>query len=442
MRRKCLSYISAVLVMCLLTACANGAQPSENGTIETKPYGTEDGSEKATGDSIADTGSQSIGANDSETENQGYNPSNSEPTEDDPVDSEIKDTSSVDEPTENPFEKETASDNDVSDNPVESEPVDSENESEKESEPEKLEYTFTNYDSAKIMYASSRVNIRNLPSSKGKKIGKLIQRQPIEVTGECNETGWYVVVYEETIAYVSNKYLSEDRISLEDANDDEVWWDDEEIAAVPIPEPRYEMYTFRKIGSSTTPSDEDGWHFEGGYRYFKWVVGDGEEESGHWVAMYEGMSDNLWELANLIEYIDEGFDWEWSKPFREGRWEGEEVRPDEIMWIYLGGGECERIYNPEKNSPSTPEPEYGTITYELPQDQWKWSPFMVWDRWDEDKNSWVRYARERGSTNWGQKKEVIEAIALKEIPLRTDKGEDEEIIEYPVFWVYFGEGPR
>lgn len=357
MRRKCLSYIATVLVMCLLTACVNNAQSFESGTIETESYGTEDGSEKSTGDSIVDTESQMIDANDSEMENQGNNSSNSEPTEDNPVDSEpteepadteIKDTTSEDKPTENTSEKDSSSEDNSKDEPVDTEvkdepteePADTEKDSEKEPEPEKPEYTFTKFDSAKTMYASSKVNVRNLPSSNGKKVGELIQRQPVEVTGKCNETGWYEVVYEGKVGYVSNNYLSENRVSIGDATDEEVWWEEEE--AYKQPEPVYGVYTMVDNGDSWNPSEDSGWHYERGTKSYVWVVDNAETSEGHWEAKYEGHKDNRCSLDVLIPWLDKGFRWDFKEPTRDGAYEGEEIVPDFTVWVYLGGGEVEK----------------------------------------------------------------------------------------------------
>ena len=48
-------------------------------------------------------------------------------------------------------------------------------------------YTFT--DIAAVMYAQNTVNVRNLPSTDGNKLGRLSANDEITVTGQCNETG-------------------------------------------------------------------------------------------------------------------------------------------------------------------------------------------------------------------------------------------------------------
>ena len=69
----------------------------------------------------------------------------------------------------------------------------------------KLEYTYTELD--KTMYANKEVNVRDLPSADGNKLGGLSHAQEVHVTGQCNETSWYRIEFKEGIAYVSNSYL-------------------------------------------------------------------------------------------------------------------------------------------------------------------------------------------------------------------------------------------
>lgn len=73
----------------------------------------------------------------------------------------------------------------------------------------KLEYTYTDLD--KTMYAKSSVNVRSLPSTDGEKLGGLSKAQEVHVTGQCNETSWYRIDYNGSVAYVSNSYLVNDK---------------------------------------------------------------------------------------------------------------------------------------------------------------------------------------------------------------------------------------
>ena len=73
----------------------------------------------------------------------------------------------------------------------------------------KLEYTFTEF--AKTMYVKSTVNVRDLPNKDGEKIGSLDGSQEVSVTGQCAETGWYRINYNNGIAYVASDYLADEK---------------------------------------------------------------------------------------------------------------------------------------------------------------------------------------------------------------------------------------
>ena len=66
-------------------------------------------------------------------------------------------------------------------------------------------YTYSEV--SQTMYAKSAVNVRDLPSTDGKKIGSLKASQEITVTGKCNQTGWYRFDLNGTTGYVSDKYI-------------------------------------------------------------------------------------------------------------------------------------------------------------------------------------------------------------------------------------------
>jgi len=69
----------------------------------------------------------------------------------------------------------------------------------------KLTYTFTDDDAKK--YAKSSVNVRDLPSTDGNRLGSLSKAQEVHVTGKCNETGWYRIEYNGGVGYVSGNYI-------------------------------------------------------------------------------------------------------------------------------------------------------------------------------------------------------------------------------------------
>lgn len=66
-------------------------------------------------------------------------------------------------------------------------------------------YTYSELN--QTMYAKSAVNVRDLPSTDGKKIGNLKASQEITVTGKCDQTGWYRFEWNNTTGYVSDKYI-------------------------------------------------------------------------------------------------------------------------------------------------------------------------------------------------------------------------------------------
>ena len=66
-------------------------------------------------------------------------------------------------------------------------------------------YTYSELN--QTMYAKSAVNVRDLPNTDGKKIGSLKASQEITVTGKCDQTGWYRFDWNNTIGYVSDKYI-------------------------------------------------------------------------------------------------------------------------------------------------------------------------------------------------------------------------------------------
>lgn len=96
------------------------------------------------------------------------------------------------EPTEAPTETATASTVEPTAAPVESTAVNT-------------GYTYSELN--QTMYAKSAVNVRDLPSTDGKKIGSLKASQEIAVTGKCEQTGWYRFKLNNTTGYVSDKYI-------------------------------------------------------------------------------------------------------------------------------------------------------------------------------------------------------------------------------------------
>ena len=74
-------------------------------------------------------------------------------------------------------------------------------------EPTAVSTGYTYSELNQTMYAKSAVNVRDLPSTDGKKIGSLKASQEIVVTGKYDQTGWYRFELNNTTGYVSDKYI-------------------------------------------------------------------------------------------------------------------------------------------------------------------------------------------------------------------------------------------
>ena len=76
-------------------------------------------------------------------------------------------------------------------------------------------YTYT--DMSATMYAQQTVNVRDLPDTNGNKVGSLSTNDEITISAKCNETGWYMFEYNGNVAFVSNKYVSENKVEIQQA---------------------------------------------------------------------------------------------------------------------------------------------------------------------------------------------------------------------------------
>ena len=118
------------------------------------------------------------------------------------------------EPAETPTESETA----PTETPAES-PAPAVEPTAASVEPTAVSTGYTYSELSQTMYAKSAVNVRDMPSTDGKKIGSLKASQEIVVTGKCDQTGWYRFELNNTTGYVSDKYIvSEKPVSNVTAN--------------------------------------------------------------------------------------------------------------------------------------------------------------------------------------------------------------------------------
>lgn len=79
-------------------------------------------------------------------------------------------------------------------------------------EPETPAYTFN--DASGVKYAKANVNVRDVPSKEGSKVGSLSTNDKVEFTGICNETGWYRFTMNGKDAYVSGNYLVSEKVAV------------------------------------------------------------------------------------------------------------------------------------------------------------------------------------------------------------------------------------
>lgn len=112
----------------------------------------------------------------------------------------------VAEPTAKPAEIPTESEAAPAETPAES-PAPAVEPTTAPVEPTAVSTGYTYSELNQTMYAKSAVNVRDLPSTDGKKIGSLKASQEIVVTGKCDQTGWYRFDWNNTIGYVSDKYI-------------------------------------------------------------------------------------------------------------------------------------------------------------------------------------------------------------------------------------------
>lgn len=112
----------------------------------------------------------------------------------------------VAEPTAKPAEIPTESEAAPAETPAES-PAPAVEPTTAPVEPTAVSTGYTYSELNQTMYAKSAVNVRDLPSTDGKKMGSLKASQEIVVTGKCDQTGWYRFDWNNTIGYVSDKYI-------------------------------------------------------------------------------------------------------------------------------------------------------------------------------------------------------------------------------------------
>lgn len=171
MKKKLISVMVAGMMMAMVTACGNAQQTAEQSeTVESMQQ-----------------------AETSATEN----------TAEDPKETTAEST--AEETKEAPAEAETEESRETT-----SESTEAAQPAPASEEAAVQQYTYTDLD--KTMYAQKSVNVRDLPSTDGQKLGALALNQEVKVTGQCAETAWYRIVYNDGVAYVSDKYLGDSKV--------------------------------------------------------------------------------------------------------------------------------------------------------------------------------------------------------------------------------------
>lgn len=129
---------------------------------------------------------------------------------------DMDETSSTDNAESDEEDKSAAADNEA-DIDAEADAVEQADEEEIEAEETDAEeeiklpeFEVTVLEEPTVMYASGAVNVRQGPSTDFEIVGFLNSGRDVTVTGQA-DTGWYEILYNEDKAFVSNKYLQNDK---------------------------------------------------------------------------------------------------------------------------------------------------------------------------------------------------------------------------------------
>ena len=142
-----------------------------------------------------------IGEQEAETEEAETEEAETEETE--AEETETEETETEEAETEETETEETKAEENVEE--PKAEKVQAESEA-----PSLPEYTVTPFAEAKVMYASNPVNVRKGPTTDYERVGGLNGGQEVSVTGQA-DTGWYEIAYGEEKAYVSDRYLQDEK---------------------------------------------------------------------------------------------------------------------------------------------------------------------------------------------------------------------------------------
>ena len=144
----------------------------------------------------------------------------------------------------------------------------------------KLAYTYTDCEAVK--YAQQTVNVRSGPSTDFDKVGSLSTNQEVTVTGTCNETGWYRIVLDGSEAYVSNKYLGDSKVEVQQSTGGNSGGGGNAPAGIP----------------NALTVERNVWHDMGTYKFY--ISSYRYDRQNAW-GMHLNTSEDLWAW---VEYSD------------------------------------------------------------------------------------------------------------------------------------------
>ncbi len=137
-------------------------------------------------------------------------------------------------------------------------------------------FTFEDIDAVK--YAKDTVNVRDLPSLDGEKLGSFKQNDEVKVTGRCVETGWWRFEYKGKTGYCNGNYLVDEKV------------EQQAIASTDTKSKfvHYKDYTQFGIDPNFNPYEDPSYVWEGG------VDGEPYSVDGYVINQFWAEGDNMY----------------------------------------------------------------------------------------------------------------------------------------------------
>lgn len=121
------------------------------------------------------------------------------------------------------------------------------------------QFTFT--DVLGIKYAQTKLNVRDLPNESGSIVGSLEKNEAIDVTGKCDQTGWYRIAFAGGEAYVINTLVGDEVVATQAEESREIpVADDTTVENVTVEQPVVEEppVVVEQPSTNDTPSSSGG----------------------------------------------------------------------------------------------------------------------------------------------------------------------------------------